>query len=211
MSSPMNNNAGPSGRVGNKLPPNMKLGQINQFDDQQTGLYNRGFDQIGPDSYLSKLSRGDQGTFDQLEAPALRQFNELQGGIASRFSQGGGGRGSMSNRRSSGFQNTMNSASSQFAQQLQSQRQSLMRQAQQDIWGMSQDLLNQRPYEQFMYEKQKNPWGTILGKSFGPVGGLIGDLATGDKQYEGTQAGVDTSLDLVKAFLSAGGKAAGGG
>lgn len=144
--------ASPSGRTGNKIPSGYSQGQIQQFDPQQMQLYNQQFANVGPQSYLSRLAGGDQNTFNQIEAPAMQQFNELQGGLASRFSGMG-----MGGRRSSGFQNTANQAGSDFAQQLQSNRQSLQRQALMDLTSMSQSLLGQRPYEQFLVEKQNRP------------------------------------------------------
>lgn len=144
--------AGPSGRTGNKIPSGYSQGQLQQFTPDQMNLFKQGFANVGPDSYLSRLAAGDQNTFNQMEAPAMQQFNELQGGLASRFSGMG-----MGGRRSSGFQNTANQASSDFAMQLQSNRQNLQRQALMDLKGMSESLLSQRPYEQFLVEKQNRP------------------------------------------------------
>jgi hypothetical protein len=162
----------PSGATGNKIPKGYRQGQIQQFDPKQMELYGQQFQHVGPESYLSRLAGGDQSQFEEMEAPALRQFNELQGGIASRFSgQGMGG------RKSSGFQNTMNAASQDFAGQLQAQRQSLQQKAIQDLMGMSGQLLQQRPYEQFMVEKpqkQSSGWGGILGAGLGAAGGFFG-------------------------------------
>lgn len=168
--------ASPSGRTGNKIPSGYKQGQIQQFDPQQMQLYNQQFANVGPQSYLSRLAGGDQNTFNQIEAPAMQQFNELQGGLASRFSGMG-----MGGRRSSGFQNTANQAGSDFAQQLQSNRQSLQRQALMDLTSMSQSLLGQRPYEQFLVEKQQraNPWAEFAGKLGGAIPGAVAGFATG--------------------------------
>lgn len=170
--------AGPSGRTGNKIPSGYKQGQIQQFDPQQQQLYQQGFQHLGPNSYLSKLAGGDQATFNQIEAPALRQFSELQGGLASRFSGMG-----MGARKSSGFQNTANAAASNFAQELQSNRQALQRQALQDLMGFSDQMLKQRPYEQFLVEKQqkqKTNWGGLIGgiggAAIGAAGGPFGAI-----------------------------------
>ena len=167
---------GPTGKQGNKIPSGYKQGQLQNFTPEQMNLFQQMFSQVSPDSYLSKLAGGDQGAFDQLEAPALRQFNELQGNLASRFSAGGGGRGAMSSRHSSGFQNAATSAASNFAQELQSQRQALQRQAVMDLMGISQSLLSQRPYEQFLLPKQKSKssgWGSAIGAGIGGVGGFL--------------------------------------
>lgn len=140
--------AGPTGQRGNVTPKGYQTGQLAQFDPEQMQLFQQLFSHLGPNSYLSKLASGDESTFNQIEAPALRQFSSLQGNIASRFSGMGSGA-----RRSSGFQNALTGASSDFAQQLQSQRMGLQRQALQDLFGMSNQLLSQRPYETTLTEK----------------------------------------------------------
>lgn len=152
-----------------KIPSGYKKGTLQQFTPEQMQLFQQLFSHVGPDSFLSKLIGGDQGTFAEMEAPALRQFSELQGNLASRFSGMGTGA-----RRSSGFQNTMTSAASDFASQLQSQRQNLQRQALMDLMGISSSLLGQRPYEQFLVEKQQKPgWGGAIGAGLGGLGGLL--------------------------------------
>jgi hypothetical protein len=128
-----------------------------QFTPEQMQLLQQGYERVNPNSYLSKLAAGDEDLFNQLEAPAMRQFQGLQGNIASRFSGMGSGA-----RRSSGFQNTINQASSDFASDLQAQRMGLQRNAIMDLHSMSNDLLGQRPYEQFLLPKQKSGWQQFL-------------------------------------------------
>jgi hypothetical protein len=79
--------------------------QMQQFTPEQMQLFQQLFGHVGPDSFLNKLASGDQSQFEQLEAPALRQFQGLQGQTASRFSGMGTGA-----QKSSGFQNAMSSA-----------------------------------------------------------------------------------------------------
>jgi hypothetical protein len=134
-----------------KIPSGYDKFSIQNFTPEQMGLFQQMFQHLGPEGYLSKLAAGDQGQFAEMEAPALRQFSGLQGNIASRFS--GMGQGA---RNSSGFQNTMSAASSNFAQELQSNRQNLQRQAIMDLMGMSNSLMNQKPYEQGLTEKPKS-------------------------------------------------------
>lgn len=178
--------AGPSGRVGNKIPSGYKQGQMQQFTPEQMQLFQQMFSHVGPQSYLSKLAGGDEDIFNQIEGPALRQFSGLQGNIASRFSGMGSGA-----RRSSGFQNTMNQGASDFAQDLQSRRQSLQQQALQELMGLSSNLLGQRPYEQFLIKKQqKKPfWQQALGM-ISPVGG---DIASG---------GTENTQNFLNALMS---------
>lgn len=149
--------SGPSGIMGNKIPKGYSYGQIGQYTPEQQQQFGSQFEHVGPDSYLAKLARGDQSAFAESEAPAMRQFNELQGGIASRFSGMGSGA-----RRSSGFQNTVNQASSNFAQDLASRRMDMRRNAINDLMGLSNTLLGQRPYDQFVTEKPKPFWQEAL-------------------------------------------------
>src|SRR5256885_2896922 len=110
--------------AGRKPPSGYKQGQIQNFTPEQMELFQSLFSQVSPNSFTGKIAGGDQEAFNQLEAPALRDFSGLQGNIASRFSAMGSGA-----RKSSGFQNTINQASSNFAQDLQSRRVGLQQQA----------------------------------------------------------------------------------
>lgn len=124
------------------------------YTPEQMELYKSLFSQAGPDSYLSRLAGGDESLYEEMEAPALRQFAGIQGQTASRFS--GMGEGA---RRSSGFQNESNQAASDFASQLQSQRQGLQRQAIMDLGNFSNMLLKQRPYDSALVKKQQKQPG----------------------------------------------------
>lgn len=138
--------------VREKIPSGYKKASIQQFTPEQMELLSQMMENLGPDSFLSRLSKGDESLFEEMEAPAQRQFAQQQGSIASRFSNMGLGA-----RNSSGFQNTMTQASSDFAEKLKSQRLQLRNQAVKDLMGMSNDLLNQRPYENTLVKKQM-PW-----------------------------------------------------
>lgn len=159
----------PSGKIGNKTPSGYRSGQMAQFTPEQMQLFQQMFSQVSPESYTSRLAGGDESLFGEIEAPALKQFSGLQGNLASRFS----GAGSLGGRHSSGFKNASNSAASDFAMQLQSQRQGLQRQAIQDLQSMSQSLLGQRPYEQFLVPKKENQTAEMVGKLGGAIPGLI--------------------------------------
>lgn len=169
---------------GHKLPRGFKAGRLQTFTPEQMQIFQQAFGHLGPGSFLSRLAGGEEGAFEQLEAPALKQFSGLQGNIASRFS----GMGGLGARRSSGFQHTINQAAQDFAEKLQSQRIGLQRQALMDLMGMSESLLSQRPYEQFLIKKQNRPSflsqlmgigapvaGAAIGGAFGgPMGAAIG-------------------------------------
>lgn len=165
-----NRQRSPSGSIGNKTPSGYRSGQLAQFTPEQMQLFQQLFSRVSPESYTAKLAGGDEELFDQIEAPALKQFSGLQGNLASRFS----GMGSLGGRRSSGFQNTANSAASDFAMQLQAQRQGLQRQAIQDLQGMSHQLLGERPYQQFLLPK---PDKSVMGGFGGAIGAGLGAAA----------------------------------
>ena len=158
----------------NKIPSGYRTGKIQQYTPEQIQLFQSLFSHLRPDSYLSKLAGGDEDTFSQIEAPALRQFSGLQGNLASRFSGMG-----MGARRSSGFQNTATQASSDFAQDLQSRRQGLQRQALQDLMGMSSTLLGERPYEQFLTPKKPSFLQSLLGALGQGAGQFAGSIGGG--------------------------------
>ena len=136
--------------AGDVIPQSHRAGTLQQFTPEMMDLFQQLIGQLGPDSYLAKLAAGDPELFAEMEAPALQQFSATQGNIASRFS----GMGGLGARKSSGFGNTMNQASSNFAQQLQSNRQGLMRQAQSDLQGFGNSLLQQKPQERILQERE---------------------------------------------------------
>lgn len=137
---------------------------LQNFTPEQQQLFQQLLGHVGPESFTSRLASGDQSQFEQLEAPALKQFGGLQGGLASRFSGMG-----MGARRSSGFANTQNQAASDFAQQLQSQRMGIQQQAIRDLMGMGESLLGQRPFETRLLEEKEPFWKQLLlgGLGFG--------------------------------------------
>lgn len=164
------------GTGGDIIPKGYRKGRMQNFTPEQMQLFQDSFQHLGPDSYLSRLAGGDEDIMNEIEAPAMRQFNEMQGGLASRFSGMGSG-----GRRSSGFQNSATAATSNFAQDLQSRRQQLRQQAIKDLMGMSNELLGQRPYDNFMVEKQQkqNPWADIGGRFASAIPGAVAGFAMG--------------------------------
>jgi len=156
--------------MGNKIPKGYEMGKIQQFTPEQMKLFQSLFGQLGPDSYLGKLAAGDEGIFQDIEAPALRQFGQAQGQIASRFS--GVNPGEMSGRRGSGFMNTQSGLTGSFLEGLQSQRQGLQRNAINDLFNMSNKLLEQRPQEKFLAEKGSSFMQKFLEDLLGEAGGI---------------------------------------
>lgn len=119
---------------------------------------------------LSGIASGDESTFQQLEAPAHRQFGQLQGQIASRFSGMGSG-----GRRSSGHQNAQSGAATDFAERLQGQRLGLQQNAWEQLLGMGSHLFDSNLFESSLIPKKKSGWekfGDILGNVSGTAGGI---------------------------------------
>ncbi len=171
----MNSMNGFSGS-GNRMKPHAPSGYkySENYTPEQWNVYDKSQNLFGPESLSYRLAHGDQEAYNELEAPALRQFNQIQGNIASRFSGGGGGVGALSSRRSSGFQNTLSASGSNFAQDLQAQRLGLRQQAIKDLQGMYNDFLRQEPYSlQAKQQQQPGGWGGILGAGLGGLGGFF--------------------------------------
>lgn len=158
-----------TGQMKEKIPSGYKKASVNQFTPEQMELFQQLFSKLGPDSFLNRLAEGDESLFEEMEAPAHRQFAQSQGNIASRFS--GMGLGA---RKGSGFQNTMNQAASDFAQDLQGKRMDYQRQAINDLMSMANQLLGQRPQENMLVEKQKPWWQEALTAGASGVGQGIG-------------------------------------
>ncbi len=192
---PMGGSRGPAGNMqqGNSagkdiIPKGYRKGQLQQFTPEQMELFQQMFSQVDPESFLSKLAGGSQQGFEQMEAPAIRQFQELSGQNASRFSGMG-----MGARGGSGFQNVQNQATSDFAMNLQANRMNLQRQAIQDLMGLSSNLLGQRPQENFLVQKPQKQGGALggWGGALGAVGGgALGFLGGGPAgAYAGANIG----------------------
>lgn len=157
--------------TGDKTPKGYRTGQLSNYDQQQTGLYNQQYAHVDPNSYLSRLAMGDESAFAESEAPAMRQFQGLLGQLGSRFSGMG-----MGSRKGSGFNLSASQAGSDFAQDLASKRQQMRIDAINNLMGLSNQLLSQRPYERFMVKKQQDQgfnWGGLGGAALGGVGGFF--------------------------------------
>lgn len=149
-----------------------KQRQLPQFTPEQMNLLQQMFGHVAPGSYTSRLAEGDPALFAEMEAPAMRQFAGLQGNIANRFS--GMGQGAT---KSSGFQNYMGQAASDFAQDLASRRQGLQRQAIQDLYGMGESLLGQRPYLNYLEPEEPGFFKRLLGGLGNIAGQFLGSGA----------------------------------
>jgi len=180
---------------GSRVPEGYQQGRLQQFTPGQISLMQQMMGNLGPNSFLGRLSGGSPEQFEQMEAPAWRQFNQAQGENASRFSGMG-----MGARGGSGFKNTQSAAASNFAQDLQAKRLEYQRQAINDMMGYGNQLLGQRPYENFLVQDQpeQNPWGDFargLGSAIpgaamgfltgGPVGAGVGAAGSFASNFNG--------------------------
>lgn len=164
------------------MPKDQKIGgyrvsKISNFTPEMMKMFQQMIAQIGPESFMARLAEGDPTLFEEMEAPAKRQFAEAQGSIGSRFSGMG-----MGAQKSSGFQNTQNQAAADFAQKLQSDRLGYQTDAIKDMQAMANNLLQQRPYENVFRERKhhgpsaKNKssgWGGLIGAGIGGAGGFL--------------------------------------
>lgn len=188
------NSAG--GFKGDITPKGYRQGQMSQFTPEQMQLFQQMFSQVSPDSDLSRLASGDESYFEQMEAPAWKQFSQAQGQLGSRFSQLAPG--AMSAQRGSGFQNSAGQLGSDFAMDLASKRRDLQRQAIQDLMGISHELLSQRPYDRFLVEKQQKQNGAL-----GGWGGTLGAIGGGTAGFfAGGPAGAMTGASLGSSAFS---------
>lgn len=149
-----------------------KLRQVPNFTPDQMNLFKSLFSNVGPESFTGRLAQGDEGTFNQIEKPALEQFSGILGNTASRFSGMGSGA-----RKSSGFQNYVGSQSRSFADQLQSNRVDLQKNAIRDLMEMSGQLLHQKPFDSYVERKKPSFWERLLGGVGENVGSLPGMFA----------------------------------
>lgn len=172
----------PSGKRGNIIPKGYRQGQLQQFTPEQQQLFQQLFSQVSPSSNTSRLANGDEGIFEQMEAPSQRLFGQALSQTGNRFSQFAPG--AMGAQGGSGFKNQLGALSSNFAQDLASRRQGLQRQAIQDLMGMSESLLGQRPYEQFVSKKAPTFWQSLAGGAGDFFGTLPGAFA---KAYGASQ------------------------
>lgn len=153
---PSPSRSGPAGNMvgmtqaGNKIPKGYRLGQLQRFSPQQQQLFQDLFSHVGPQSYLQRLARGEEGADEE---GAWRDYQTALGGLASRFSGMG-----MGGKRSSAFQNLGTQSAEDFASTLADRRQGLQREALQELFQLSNLLLSQQPTEHMLAPKpEKRP------------------------------------------------------
>ena len=159
--------------------PGYQQGSMSTLSPQQQQLYSQMLQGsqggIGAGlQHMSRLAGGDESYFQQLEAPAMRQFGALQGNMASRFSGMGTGA-----RRSSGFGNASSSAAQQLTESLQAQRMGLQQGAIDSLLGIGRDLLGTQTQENYLMPNQMSGFqqfmlslGGGIGQGLGTAGGM---------------------------------------
>lgn len=168
----------------NLMPAQFRSGQgggaykshaMAQMGPQQMGLLQQLLAQNQPGAaqgtgFLSQLAGGDEGAFQQAEAPAYSAFQRMINQIGTRFSGSG-------NRDSSAYDQAVTGAAGEMSQGLQSQRLGLQLGAIEQLLGQSDRLLGQRPYEQqLIAPRQRNNY---LGQILGMTGGALGSAIAG--------------------------------
>jgi hypothetical protein len=162
--------------IGSKTPkgyekyslPTMDPGTA-QFQQQLLGAVKPGA-MSGMD-FLSKLAGGDQSMFQQMEAPAFRQFEGAMGQLGSRFAGMG-----MGANKSSGMRLSAGGMASDLAQSLQSQRMGMQQNAIQQLMSMSQNLMQNPTQAYGLAQKPVPVWAQLLGSGIGATGTAAGGL-----------------------------------
>jgi len=156
--------------MASSVPKGYQSFSIPNKSSQQMDLFNSGAStlQQGFPQMLQQMMQMAQGgtpeQWEQLEAPAMRQFGQLQGSMASRFSGMGSG-----GRHSSGFQNSMSGAGADLAERLQSNRLGLQNQATSQLMQLYENLMGQDMQKTGLVKKQK-PWWQDFLTGLGGVG-----------------------------------------
>lgn len=139
---------------------------VQQFTPEMMRLFQQFLGKAGQGAgsgldFLSKLASGDEDIFNQIEAPAYASLEKGLGQTANRFSQFGA-------QGSSAFQNALSGQSADMAQNLASQRTNIMTSAIDKLLGQSNQLLNQKPIEYGLQEKETDPWVQLI-QTLGPL------------------------------------------
>lgn len=171
---------GPAGsRLGKGNISGYKYAQLPTMDPQQQNFYQSLLGGVQPGAqqgvdYLSKLAGGDQSQFEQLEAPYYTALNQAGAQLGSRFSGLG-----MGAQQSSGFQNALAGQAGELSEKIGSQRMGIQQQAIRELLGLSESLLGQSTFTNFLAPpKQKGPsfWNSLgsgLGQGIGMLPGLF--------------------------------------
>lgn len=159
MSSSM---TGYSSQYGTKTPKGYSQYSLPTMNPQQQQYYGEQFGAVQPGvmdaiSQLRKMAGGDESYYNQLEAPAYRNFAQGIGQLGSRFAGMG-----MGATGSSGFKNAGAGMATDLSTSLQSQRMNLQQQAMQELLGLSGQLMGRQTHEYGLARKAPSLWESLL-------------------------------------------------
>ena len=191
-SSPASNVTGYKTRSVSNFTPEMQ--QL--FDKLLGGLNTGGGPGNGLD-YLSKLASGQQGGFEQEEAPAYEAYNRGLAQQANRYA----GLGALG---SSSFQNLASSGAQELGMNLASRRGELQRNAIEKLLGYSTQLLAQKPYDYGFEDEGPSTLQKLLGLLGRGAGSFIGSIGSPVGTAAGEYLGGAVTDYLTKKFGSRG-------
>lgn len=135
------------------VPKGFDLAQLSTMQPEQKEILKRGYKELDPESYLSKLQAGgDEEFWRKQEEPGRRQFQEEMGQLNSRFAELAPG--ALSLKGSSAQQNAQSQAAIDYQTRRDALRHGLVREAQQDYSKLRGELLGYSPESKFLVEKE---------------------------------------------------------
>ncbi len=161
-------------------PSGYNLVQLPKYSPQQMERSQARLGQLGESAgrgtdLLSKLALGDDSSYNDLAAPALRDFRERAlPEIAQRF-QGTGG------LNSSSFANAATSAGTDLTERLSAQRAIIQDRSLSNLLNLEQSLLQNSPYDHYYQPNQnkRSLWESLRGPLVGAAGGALTGFGMG--------------------------------
>lgn len=153
-----------------KTPSGYKFLSLPSMTPEQMSLFRERIGQSGryggqAVDYLGRLAAGDEGAYEQMEAPALRTYQQrLIPELAERFQQGG-------MLKSSAFAGAASEGAADLAERLAAQRAGIQQRSVESLLGLESSLLGARPYESFLQPKKKKWWESLL-EGIAPAAGF---------------------------------------
>lgn len=184
-------------------PSGYNLIRTPKYSDTQMQRQEERLGQIGTSSgraadLLGKYASGDEGAYNALSAPALRQFREqILPSIANRADSAGAYGGSA-------MMNAQMGAGTYLAERLSAQRANLQMGSIKSLLDLEGQLLSNSPYA-FDYqpqEKKRSIWESIRGPAVGAIGGGLtgwgmgGPMGAAAGSVLGGLGGMDKVPDL---------------
>ena len=98
-----------SGNMRDIIPKGYRLGQLGRFTPEQQELFGQLFSNVGPQSYLSQLSKGEGQQFQDMDEQSWRDYQGALGDLNEGFTGMGG-------KNSSGYRVIQNTSCSRLCQ-----------------------------------------------------------------------------------------------